>query len=270
MEIAGEPVLGIEVALVAAGVLCWVGALVRGSVHRWWSAPQQLPPWPISGSDFALFVLLFLSLYSLAPIAVARVLGQDLSDLDPGEMLVQGYATQASILAAWALFRLHPAAETPRGRTGLAAAVGTGLTAFLFLIPALMATIGGWYWLLEVAGLDPQPQDVIEIIQAAPPSERLYWVLLAVVVAPVCEELVFRGYVFRFFHQRMPLLPAAIISGAVFASAHFNLLTFLPLLLLGAVLGILYAKTGRLAASIALHMVFNLNTVIVVLLGGAA
>jgi hypothetical protein len=82
---------------------------------------------------------------------------------------------------------------------------------------------------------------------------------LVCVVAPVAEELFFRGFVFGGL-RRHGFWPAAIVSGAVFGLAHVlgSPLGFIvPLAFLGMVLAFLYERTGSLYPPMALHALNN-------------
>jgi uncharacterized protein len=83
---------------------------------------------------------------------------------------------------------------------------------------------------------------------------------LIVVAAPVAEEVFFRGFFFGGLRSAMPLLPAALISGALFGSIHLaggNLAAAGMLSMLGVLLAWLYERTGSLWAPITLHAVNN-------------
>ena len=90
-------------------------------------------------------------------------------------------------------------------------------------------------------------------------------VLAAVVLAPVTEELMFRGLVLRAFMRRMTFWPAALLSSLLFALFHVPQVdTFagaVTLALSVAVLGLgncyLVRITGRLAPAMMVHASFN-------------
>ena len=82
--------------------------------------------------------------------------------------------------------------------------------------------------------------------------------LPAILEAPILEELVFRGVVFRGLARSMPPWGAIALSGFVFALVHVNAATFIPLWMLGAAFAWLYWRTGTLLAPIAAHFLFNL------------
>ena len=87
-------------------------------------------------------------------------------------------------------------------------------------------------------------------------AKALYFVAI-VVCAPVWEELIFRGFLLPSLANYMPLGAAVAASAALFGAVHFSLQHFLPLCLLGAVLGTLLVRTRSLAACVALHALWN-------------
>ncbi len=87
-----------------------------------------------------------------------------------------------------------------------------------------------------------------------------------VILPPIVEEILCRGYLFTGLRSRMKLVPAAIITSLVFAAAHLQFGSDAPLLwvaaidtfVLSLVLVYLREKTGRLAAPMFLHAYKNL------------
>lgn len=102
-------------------------------------------------------------------------------------------------------------------------------------------------------------------------------VLAAVVVAPVLEELLFRGVLLRAVMRRTGFWPAATVSSAVFAVLHLGGISAwgaaAPALAFTAVFGVLQCvlvrRTGRLAAAMGVHAVTNLFFTAVALAAGA-
>lgn len=121
-------------------------------------------------------------------------------------------------------------------------------------------------WLLQAAsvftltwlGHPPDDQATVRLIESA----RSWWVraylgIFAVVLAPVAEEFVFRGLLYPFIKQLGWPRLACISVSLLFAVIHFDVATFLPLLLLALVLTWLYEKTDNLLAPIVVHALFN-------------
>lgn len=90
-------------------------------------------------------------------------------------------------------------------------------------------------------------------------------IVLAVFIAPVVEETIFRGFVFNAFLRYVPVAPAAIASGLIFGLAHSDWTVFFPLACAGIVLAVVYYRTGSLASSMLTHGTFNAVNVVLVL-----
>jgi len=85
--------------------------------------------------------------------------------------------------------------------------------------------------------------------------------LAVCVMAPLLEEMLFRGIVLRGFLQRYSRWWAIVGSAALFGAAHLNIYQFVVGLVMGTVLGWLYERTRSLIPCIALHAAYNTGTV---------
>lgn len=91
--------------------------------------------------------------------------------------------------------------------------------------------------------------------------------LIVAVVAPLCEEVVFRGLLWGAVERRWGRWAALVVSTVVFALAHLEF-TRAPLLLVVAIpIGLARWYSGGLLASIVAHQVTNLLPGIVLMLG---
>lgn len=105
-------------------------------------------------------------------------------------------------------------------------------------------------------------------------AQVVFLLALAVVIAPVVEEIAFRGLLLRTFMRRMSFWPAALLSSAVFAVFHtYEVSTVAGALALAAsvaTLGMtncyLVRITGRLAPGMLVHASFNLVATVFVVL----
>ncbi len=86
--------------------------------------------------------------------------------------------------------------------------------------------------------------------------------LAVVILAPVCEEIVFRGYIYGATKRFTDRFFACLFSSLLFAVAHYNINALLPLLFLAILLTVAYELTGSLWAPISIHALFNATTLI--------
>jgi uncharacterized protein len=91
------------------------------------------------------------------------------------------------------------------------------------------------------------------------------WLLVIplVIVAPLVEEVFFRGFVFAGLRSRMDWRWAAVISAALFAGAHLELTFFLPAFLLGFLFAYLYQTSNSVWPGIAVHATVNTLAMVV-------
>ena len=82
-------------------------------------------------------------------------------------------------------------------------------------------------------------------------------VLLVAFIAPIAEELAFRGVILQSVGARWGQWPAIVVSAMLFAAYHVNLWLFLPMFALGAALAWLAVTRRSLWPAIAMHVLYN-------------
>jgi len=90
-------------------------------------------------------------------------------------------------------------------------------------------------------------------------------VILVAVIDPLAEETIFRGFIYGWLRGRMPVAAAIGISAAIFGAAHFDLLLFLPLFGVGAILALVYELSGSLVVNAIVHGLFNAYNIMAIL-----
>src|SRR5580700_4265664 len=109
-------------------------------------------------------------------------------------------------------------------------------------------------------------QEVMRIFEnETAATQRIPIILLAVVIAPVAEELAFRGYLYGVIKRYFGAVPALVLSGILFALIHLNLPSFFPLLVLGWVFALAYELSGSLLVPMTMHALFNALNLILAL-----
>ncbi len=141
----------------------------------------------------------------------------------------------------------------PRG-TAMRATAGSVVPWVLLLVPALVLQLTAVVDLVTHAfPLSDADRQLFERLGADDTATTL----MGCVIAPVLEEMLFRGVILRGFLQRYERGHAIWASAALFGLAHLNIYQFAAALLLGAASGWLYARSRSLLPSIALHAGYN-------------
>lgn len=130
------------------------------------------------------------------------------------------------------------------------------------LFPALIALqIVATLLIASILGSLPEEQAAVDQLRGAlRDGERadFYWLAgSAVLLAPICEEVYFRGFVFGGLRSRIGLWPATLVAAVLFALVHDSLAVQLPIFALAITLTLVYVRTGSLVWPIVLHVLFN-------------
>jgi membrane protease YdiL (CAAX protease family) len=196
---------------------------------------------------------------SLAMTAVLQI------PLWSGYLGVPIYAAKYKGNGLVADFRLRmEALDVPKG---IGAGLATQLVAIPLLYVLLFALTDALGWDID-HDLSGAARDLVS--KATDPLGVVLLVLITVVLAPVIEELFFRGLLLRSIENRYGPRWALWGSSIVFAAVHLQPLQFPALVLIGLVLGWMALRTGRLGPSIWAHVAFNATATASLLLVDAA
>lgn len=117
--------------------------------------------------------------------------------------------------------------------------------------------------------LKPQPA-LLKFLEARELGAMAPFLVYALILAPVWEEIFFRGTLFPWLAGRLPVQQAQWLSALAFGAVHLHGPTLIPLTVFGALLAGVYRTSGSLIPSILVHSLFNANTCILLLLGRSA
>lgn len=148
------------------------------------------------------------------------------------------------------------------------------LAFYVFFISLPIVGLLNYAWLgllslLKSYGIDwvDVPQTMVKLLNADQPLSVLLMIAVpAIILAPINEEIIFRGAIYRFLKGRMNPWWALSLSSFLFALTHQHMATLLPLFCLGMLLGYCYERTGNLWVSVVFHSLFNLNTYLLILI----
>lgn len=221
------------------------------TVSRW-------PAWPWWYGPLAMGIGFVGTLIAAAVIvAVATAAGAQNAEDSPG--FVQGATVVQDLIFVSVAILLAARVVRPR-------AWHFGLRRAPFWRTVGWAALGFVaYWLFAIGyGALVSPESEQETLEDLGTNQGTLWVvgaaLLVIAVAPVAEEIFFRGFFYRALRTRLPVALAALANGTVFGGIHIGSTPaeILPVLMaLGVVFCLVYEKTGTLFAPIGLHTVNN-------------
>jgi uncharacterized protein len=127
----------------------------------------------------------------------------------------------------------------------------------------LLAYVGFWIVTAAVVGIlgEPEEQQLVQDIQDETAFVVLAgYALLSCFIAPIAEEVFFRGFMFRALGERMHPIWAALVTGGVFGVIHLGgapLTSVVVLSIFGVALCLVLWRTGSLIPCIMLHAFNN-------------
>ena len=265
---------GFEIGLINLGAwLVWTRAL---SPKARLARTVCVAEWRLAPIDFACF-LCFAFVGATGLSAAAGFLLRH-GGLGPDAMMVAGGAVMhlGILLGLAGFFSMYGLGAQLGLRAPFAApALRSGVVTFLVALPLVDGTSFAWEYLLEKAGLPAEKQDMVDILQnTGSPWVKLSLVLIATLLVPVTEEVLFRGGLFRYFRTRIPRSAAIAATSLLFGALHVSwgdhlggLSSLAPLTVLAVVFCLAYERTGSIGTTIVAHALFNLNT-FVMIVGG--
>jgi membrane protease YdiL (CAAX protease family) len=220
--------------------------------HRW--PPQRwdaVDLWPIvlSSFGFALFA--------------DTILMEWLGLQRPAYGIAAALIRQAALVVPaiwWLRLKRRPVAaslglvSTPVAHVLLGFAAGLGLFVLSYAVRSVTGSA-----IEAVLGHGPQGRDYLAEF---PGGWRFAFATVAVLVAPLCEEIFFRGVVFGGVRSRRSLVVATVSSAALFAFVHDDLARLPDLFVAGVIYAVLYERSRSLAVPIAAHLASNVLAVI--------
>jgi uncharacterized protein len=216
------------------------------------AARPRWPPWYGPVALVASFFAITAAVIPLFPLVLLSEEGETVSALSLLVLLLVQDGILMGLALVFASIKLKPRPwhfgirPTRPWRTAGWAAIGFALV------------VG--FEIAYVAILNVDESNVDELGKGNVPA-ALAVALAVIVVAPISEEFFFRAFFYRALRTRLPVLPAALIDGLVFASLHYagtKTAVILPVIaMFGVGQCLVYERTGSLFAVIAIHAAFN-------------
>ena len=271
-----SPADSATLTLLAIGTLILLIWIIVRVARRGKLSLKDTPSRPNSVNIFHIVGVFVVSLTcgSVVGIAAARLQGIDLTKVKPTPPTVEIPATMFTDMV---MIVLSLAVGSMCFRWGIRKGLGlssrrwlTDLTraivAFFLAIPLCYLAEQLMQWILPKNML--RVHALLEFIHRANPVWLVIAIITAVILAPLAEELFFRG-LFQSMFRRLFNHPwwAILATSAIFAAAHYTQpKDLLALFVLSVVIGYNYERTGRLFSPILIHSLFNATNFIIYML----
>ncbi|MDR0428513.1 MAG: CPBP family intramembrane metalloprotease [Puniceicoccales bacterium] len=233
----------------------------------------KISPWHTSWSNFLLFCWIFWMVTFLPSFT------QSFCDTTHGidtTLFLGNFLAQCLLLAIIYGFckknTFHYASTLSLHTSSLGTCMGRAIFSYLCL-NAILFTISS-LWLFLCLSLSHfftfnslKQQELLQFLSLHPPFPfPLVAVFSAVILAPIVEEIFFRGGIYRFLCGKIHRRWAALITAALFSLLHGNILASVPLFFLSLLLTHFYEKEQSLLVAILIHGMFNGNGILLTLL----
>jgi len=231
-------------------------SLIRQIAAR---APNSEPPalrtfgWPEALLAFFLACFFLLTLSGGAARNPSRIGNR--------ELIASAAFTLGLLLAVAGFLRLRRFDLDSLGGFSKIGFFRTAITAGVFILAAypliLLADIATQRLLPD----GPPQQPIVEMFnQSSTLEQRILIIVLAVSLAPLAEEFIFRFFIYGVMKRYLGKVVAVVASALLFAAVHGHLPSFAPLFVLGTCFAVAYEWSGSILVPMTMHALFNAVT----------
>lgn len=212
------------------------------------------------GLPEAVVAILLTSFLLLNVVVSALVPSVSLSSRDLAANLVMSVVVLLILVGFLELRRLHVDRLAGLSKYGIVRVIVTGALLLLAAYPLIAAADA---ITRRYAGDGSSKQSIVELFSGSRTiDQRVMIIVLAVAVAPIAEELVFRFFLYGVLRRYIGRFGGLIFTALLFAAVHAHLPSFAPLFVLGACFTLAYEWSGSILVSMTMHSLFNSLTLI--------
>jgi hypothetical protein len=143
-------------------------------------------------------------------------------------------------------------------RSNLPQQARTGLGGYLAMIPIYLLALGLLLVILNLFNLESPVQSPVQVLYTEKNAvSAIAFAIFMGILGPWFEEIVFRGFMYPAFKNRMGVRVGILASAVIFAALHGHGVAFVPILILGLALNVLYERSGSIVPGAVLHMTHN-------------
>ena len=242
-----------------AGFFVYAALALQMSARAVVAADDPVPT-KTFGLPEAVVATLLTSFLLLNVVLSASAPSVSLSSRDLAANLIMSVVVLLILVGFLELRRLNVDRLAGLSKYGIVRVIVTGALLLLAAYPLISAAdlITRHY-----AGDGSSKQNIVDLFNGSRMiDQRVMIIVLAVAVAPIAEELVFRFFLYGVLRRYIGRCGGLIFTSLLFAAVHAHLPSFAPLFILGACFTLAYEWSGSILVSMTMHSLFNSLTLI--------
>ena len=209
-------------------------------------APDYSVPWKFIDSWIGVALLALIDVVIFI-IMLQQARRAELAQSVAVVLLELAYLLPVVVIFAWR--RIHWRHLGFRRFAGNTLSIGCGLLIGSYIIIILHNA------LLYLLGVDTQGENIVRLF--AELDSPFWFLIVGAVFAPLVEEIFFRGFLFQGFRARYGWVTAMLLSAAIFAVAHLDLVVLIPIFILGCLLAYVFHRSNSIWPGVILHFLVN-------------
>ncbi|HEY2801661.1 MAG TPA: type II CAAX endopeptidase family protein [Chthoniobacterales bacterium] len=174
------------------------------------------------------------------------------------DLIITGFFSLAVLFVLTSLLQFRGFSVVSLGgfsRLSFGRIVSTAAVLLLAAYPLLFVADEISHWFL---GSGSSRQQIVEMFTGSETlQQRVMIIVLAVSIAPVTEEFIFRFFLYGVLKRYLGRGAGLFLNALLFAAVHAHLPSFGPLFVLGSCLTIAYEWSGSILVSMTMHALFN-------------
>lgn len=230
-------------------------ALVRQIAAR--VPGSEPPPLRTFGTPEAVIALLLASFFVFTVAAPAH----EVRRMHTEDLIVSAGLTIGLLLALAGYLRLRRFDLDSLGGFGRIGFFRTVVTGAILMLAAYPLILLGDIVTQRLLRGAPQKQAIVEMFsESSTLEQRIIIIVLAVSLAPVAEEFIFRFFLYGVAKRYVGRVVGVVVTALLFAAVHGHLPSFAPLFVLGTCFAIAYEWSGSILVPMTMHALFNAVT----------
>jgi len=207
------------------------------------------------GIPEAVLAIILISFMLLNVVVSVRSPSTPLSSRDLAANLVLTVVVLLILVGFLELRRLSVDRLAGLSKYGITRAITTGAALLLAAYPLISVADAITH---RLAGSGSSKQSIVELFNGSHTmGQRVMIIILAVAIAPISEEFVFRFFLYGVLRRYVGRFGGLIFTALLFAAVHAHLPSFAPLFVLAVCFTLAYEWSGSILVNMTMHSLFN-------------